>query len=176
VSGAAKDPKVKQRRLLVRAALVLVYAGLIGLVFVVGKGHTLIIDNKDSDDGSVKAIESLTVSVDGQEPIDLMAGDRDMAKVRGQGHLVEITVKDGQKVQNRISVPLGEDVLLLSLPNLLAGVKPAVIPFVAKDVATPADDQGGNSNAFTSPDAPGTAPAVPGVPAVPPAPGAPAAP
>jgi hypothetical protein len=150
MSGTALDPKVRRRRLLVRAALVLVYAGLMGLVFVRGKGHT---------------IQTLTVSVDGQEPIDLAAGERDQAKVQGQGHRVVITVK-GQKVERRITVPLSEEMLLLSLPKLLAGVQPAVTPFVPPE-APPADDQQGQSNAFTSPADPN---ATPGAPSTPPAP------
>jgi len=166
------EPKVKSRRLAVRLGLVVVYAALIAGVFSFGKGHTIIIDNKDSEDGSIKAIESLSVSVDGQEPIDLSAGDRDMAKVRGQGHRVEVTVKDGQKVEKRISVPLTEDVLLLSLPKLLAG-QAAVIKFVPLEAVAPADE--GNNNAFTSPTDP-TAPAVPGAPAMPGAPAVPGAP
>jgi len=175
MSGAVMDPKTKKRRLVVRLALILVYAGLIWFVFVFGKGHTLIIDNKDSEDGSIKAIESLTVSVDGQEPIDLQAGDRDMAKIKGQSHRVEITVKDSQMVAHQIRVPLGEETLLVSLPKLLAG-QAAVIPFVPVDVAPAADDQGGNSNAFTAPDAAGATPAVPAVPGAPAAPAAPGAP
>ncbi|MGA2082176.1 MAG: DUF6672 family protein [Holophaga sp.] len=171
MSGAVIPPKVRTRRLIVRAALCVVYVCLVGLVFALGKGHTIILDNKDAEDGSVKAIESLSISVDGQEPIDLQAGDRDMAKVRGQGHKVEVTVMDGQKVENRIRVPLGEELVLLSIPKLMAGVKPAVVPFVPKEDATP-PDQGTNSNAFTSPDAnapaqPGGAPAQPGAPAAP---------
>jgi len=178
VSGATMDPKVQIRRRLVRGGLIVVYAALIGFVFTFGKGHTIIIDNKDAEDGSVKAFESVTVSVDGQDPIDLQGGDRDMAKVRGQGHTVEITLQGGQKTQTRIRVPLTEDMLLLSLPKLAAGQQPAVIPFVPKDIAPPADEQVGNSNAFTSPtdpaasgplDAP-VAPAAPGAPAVPAAP------
>jgi hypothetical protein len=165
MSGTALDPKVRRRRLLVRAALVLVYAGLMGLVFVRGKGHTILLDNKDSEDGAVQAIETLTVSVDGQEPIDLAAGERDQAKVQGQGHRVVITVK-GQKVERRITVPLSEEMLLLSLPKLLAGVQPAVTPFVPPE-APPADDQKGQSNAFTSPADPN---ATPGAPSTPPAP------
>ena len=170
MSGAVMDPKVKGRRLLVRIALGVVYVALLAFVFVFGKGHTLILDNKDSEDGSVKAIESLTVSVDGQEPIDLSAGDRDMAKVRGQGHRVDITAKDSQMVEHRITVPLSEDMLLLSLPKLLAGVNPAVIPFVAKDVAPPAGETTGNNNAFTSPTDPNAPPepnATPAGPATP---------
>ena len=169
MSGKQTDPRVRARRRLVRAACLVVYAGLIALVFNLGKGHTLILDNKDADDGSVKALESISVSVDGQDAIDLSAGDRDQAKVRGQGHVVEVTIKDGQKVTNRITVPLNKDMLLLSLPKLLAGAPDAVIPFVPKDIVPTAEDQQGNNNAYTSPDAP----ALPGAPAGPVAPVAP---
>jgi len=171
VIGSQQDLKTQRRRRLVRAACVLVYIGLIALVLNLGKGHTLILDNKDAEDGSVKALDSISVSVDGQDPTDLSAGDRDMAKVRGQGHVVDVTIKDGPKVTRRIHVPLGEDMLLLSLPKLLAG-QPAVSRFVPKDVAPTPEDQQGNNNAFTSPDAP----AVPGAPAAPVAPATPAVP
>jgi hypothetical protein len=175
MSGAVINPKTRSRRLIVRAALCVVYAGLAAVMFNYGKGHTLILDNKDAEDGSAKAIESLSISVDGQEPVDLQAGERDMAKIRGQGHKVEVTVKDGQKVENHITVPLTEDTLLLSIPKLMAGLKPAVIPFVPKEDVAPAD-QGSNNNAFTSPDpgnlaTPDTTPVPPGA-----TPGAPVAP
>ena len=143
MSGAVNHSNTKSRRLLVRLGLIVVYFGLMGFVFVTGKGHTLILDNKDSADGSIKAIESLSISVDGQDPIDLSAGDRDMAKIKGQGHKVEITVKDSQMVQHRITVPLKEETLLLSIPKLLAG-QPAVIPFVPLDVVPPAGETNGN--------------------------------
>ena len=172
------DPKVKSRRLAVRLGLVLVYAVFIWGVFSYGKGHTLFIDNKDSEDGSIKAAESLSVSVDGQEGIELAAGDRDMARIQGQSHRVVITLKDGQKVEKRITVPLNEDALLVSLPKLLAG-QPAVIKFVPLEAVAPADE--GNNNAFTSPTDPNAlvipgVPALPGAPAAPTKPGAPPAP
>jgi len=163
------NSNVRTRRRFVRAVLCVVYVALIAFVFVKGKGHTLILDNKDSDDGSVKAVESLSVSVDGQDPIDLSSGDRDMAKVRGQNHRVEITIQ-GQKSATRITVPLKEDVVLLSLPKLLAG-QPAVSKFVPK-VEAPSQDQSGNSNAFTAP----TSAAPSGASDAPVAPTAPAAP
>ena len=170
MSGIVVNEQTKRRRLFVRAGLVVVYAVLIGLVFNYGKGHTLILDNKDTDDGSVKALESVSISVDGADPIDLSAGDRDMvAKMRGQHHRVEITL-NGQKYQTKITLPLREDTLLLSVPRLVAG-QPGIEKFVPKEVAPPPDEQGGNSNAFTSPTDPNAA-AAPAAPAAP----APAAP
>jgi hypothetical protein len=159
MSGVAGNERIKRRRLFVRAALGVVYVLAIGMVFVWGKGHTLILDNKDTDDGSVKALESVSISVDGQEGTDLSSGDRDMAKVRGQRHWVEITL-NGQKYRTWITLPLTEDTLLLSVPRLVAG-RPGIETFVPKDVAPTADETTGNSNAFTSPGDPNTA-AMPG--------------
>ncbi len=172
MSNGKLEPGVKSRRLVVRCALIVVWAAFIAFVFTFGKGHTLILDNKDSDDGAVKAFESVTIAVDGQDPIDLQAGDRDMAKVRAQSHKVEVTVKDGQKVAKTITVPLKEDVLLVSIPKLMAGAQDAVIPFVPKDVAIPPED----SQSISNTPADTTVPAAPGAPAAPAAPGAPAKP
>jgi hypothetical protein len=176
MNGIVMNEQVKRRRLFVRAALCVVYVIAIGLVFNYGKGHVLILDNKDTEDGTVKALESVSISVDGQDATDLSSGDRDMAKVRGQHHQVEITI-NGQKYQTKITLPLREDTLLLSVPRLVAG-QPAIEKFVPKDVAPAADDNSGNSNAFTSPSAdPASGGAMPGAaPATPAAPGAPGAP
>ena len=126
------DPKLKIRRLAVRAGLLVVYVALMCVAFIFGKGHTVLLDNKDSQDGTVKAIESMTVSVNGGEPIEFMGGDRDMAKVRAQWHTIKVDI-NGQVVEKKFTVPLGADMVLLSIPKLLAGVEPAVVPFVPEN-------------------------------------------
>lgn len=151
----------KSRRTLVRAALLVVYAAIMMAAFIFGKGHTILLDNKDSEDGSIKAFENVTVSVDGQEPMEFASGDRDMAKVHSQWHTVKL-VSNGQTTEKKITVPIGTDMLLLSIPKLAAGVEPAVIPFVPKDQPKPADDSAGNNNSFTSPGGPTDAPVIPG--------------
>jgi hypothetical protein len=167
---SANEPKTMTRRLLVRGSLIVVYLGIMMMAFVFGKGHTILLDNKDSGDGSVKAFENVTVTVDGQEPTELASGDRDMAKVRAQWHTIKLDI-NGQIVEKKITVPLGTNVLLLSLPKLVAGVEPAIIPFVAADEPPPpVDPNAGNSNEFTSPGGVPEPPAVPGAPAVPAAP------
>ena len=164
MSGNVIDSGLKTRRLIVRGILLLVYGALIGLSLVLGKGHTVLLDNKDSEDGAVKAIESLTVSVDGQDPMEFMSGDRDMTKVRSQWHTLVVDV-NGQKTEKKFKVPLGEGMVLLSIPKLLAGVEPAVIPFVPQDEPVPPGEPTGNDNQFTSPggtpEPPTAAPAAP---------------
>ena len=56
---------------------------------------------------------------------------------------------------------MGEEMLLLSVPKLAAGIEPAVIPFVAPQAAPP-EEGAGESNAFTSPGGTGEMQMAPG--------------
>jgi hypothetical protein len=149
------------RRTAVRVGLVIVYVGLVALTFVSGKGHTILVDNKAAADGSAPAVDGVMVSVDGQEPLEMYAGDRDMAKVKGQSHRVSVeAVAGGKKIERAIRLPMDDDMVLLSVPKLVAGVEPFIERFTPLDAAPPpAGEAVGNVNAFTAPDA---APAVPG--------------
>jgi len=150
MSDAVVKGKRSPRRLLVRLGLVAVYIFAVGLVFVLGKGHTLIVDNKDAADASYKADDGITVSIDRAEGLELYKGDRVLAKLKGQEHSVTVEKIDGEKKQYRIKLPLTEDLLILSVPKLMAGIEPAVEVFVNVQEA-PKGDEVGNSNAFTSP-------------------------
>ena len=140
--------------LFIRFILVVAYLGLLFFSFLSGKGHTLIIDNRNSADGSVLAIDGVLVSIDGSEVLELYGGDRDMLKVKGQTLLVKMEIPGtGQKIEKRISVPLMEEMLLLSVPKLLSGAEPSVEVFIPLDTAPAADEGIGNVNSYTSPDA-----------------------
>ncbi len=149
------DTKTMIRRLAIRLALVVVYAGLVLLTFVLGKGHSLIIDNKDLADGSLTAaMDGNMVSIDGGEASELYPGDRIMETVKGQSHTVAIEdMSGGNRVERRITLPLGQDMLLVSIPKLIAGVAPAVEVFVPVNVAPPSESEAESKNEFTSPDA-----------------------
>lgn len=160
MSGAQNPSNVKSRRMFVRAGLLVVYVAVMALAFNLGKGHTVLLDNKDSEDGSVKAIESMTVSVNGGEPIEFMSGDRDIAKVRAQWHTIKIDI-NGQVVEKKFTVPLGQDMVLLSIPKLLAGQEPAVVPFVVENEPPPPEEPAVEDPAATTPEATAPAPAAP---------------
>jgi hypothetical protein len=154
MSESAVDRKAALRRLLVRAGLVAVYVALVGIVFVLGKGHTLLIDNKDIVNGSRTAIDGVLVSVDGREALELYAGDRDMVLLKGQRHRVSVEpISGGDKVERVFSLPIDTDMLLLSVPKLVGGQEPYIETFVQRDQPRPADEPVGDNNAFTSPDA-----------------------
>jgi hypothetical protein len=155
VSAGIVDRKVARRRFAVRAGLIAVYILAVGAVFVLGKSHTLLIDNKDLADGSGTAIDGVLVSVDGREPLELYKGDRDMVKLKGQRHRVSIEpIMGGDKVEASIELPIDSDMLLLSVPKLAGKQGSFIEPFVPRDQPRPADEEVGNTNAFTSPDAP----------------------
>ncbi len=152
MSGTSTDPRTSRRRLAVRAALFAAAIGLAALAFVTGKGHTLLIDNKDAEDGSVRAIDGVMVSVDRQEALELYGGDRDKAAVMGQVHTVSMEIiADGTKITKKVRLPIGKEMLLLSVPKLAAGLEPSVIPFVAAETVVTPEEGAGESNAFTSP-------------------------
>jgi len=151
VSGTTKGPRLTARRLAVRLALAAVFVGLAFLAFVLGKGHTILVDNKDAEDGSVQAFDGVMVTIDRQEPLEMYLGDRLAAAVMGQSHTVTIEdINTGTKIERRIRLPLDEEMLLLSVPKLAAGQEPAVVVFVAPESA-PVEEGAGESNAFTSP-------------------------
>ena len=141
------------RRLAVRAALVAAYMGLLGLVLTLGKGHTILMDNKDAEDGSVKAFESMTVSVDGQEALEFLAGDRDQAVVRSQWHTIRIEA-GGKTIVKKLSIPLMQNMVLLSIPKLAAGVEPALVPFVPLEEAPGPDESTSEAGGAAAPPAP----------------------
>lgn len=149
----------RMRRLLVRSGLLAAYVALTALAFVLGKGHTILLDNKDTE--GVRAIDGLVISINGGEPIELYPGDRDKAVVQGQRHRVAVETLDGKKIERTLRLPIGDDMLLLSIPRLVAGRQPILTPFVPLDSAPPPDEPVGNVNEFIAPGAPLREPEAP---------------
>jgi hypothetical protein len=88
------------------------------------------------------------VSVNGGEELELYRGDRDKATVQGRSMRVRLEVfADGTVVEKRLRLPLGQDMLLLSLPSLLAGSEPALVPVVPAAASAPVEEE-----AFSSED------------------------
>lgn len=139
MSDAQKTRKagVPLRRTIVRLVLILIYAGVMALVFVGGKGHTLLVDNKDVPGTDLKAYSLVTITVDNQKPSDETRGDRDMFKIAGQKHRIVLAVPgDPNKIVRYITVPMGTDIVLISIPKLAAGQDP-FLTFVPAEAVTP---------------------------------------
>lgn len=121
------------KKLLIRLALVAVYIGLLALMLITGKQHTILIDNKDAEDSSYQAVAGMSVQIDRMESAEYYPDDRDMAVVKGQAHKIKIEIfSEGKIIEKSFKVPYGQSMVLLSVPKMLANLEPWLEPFVVE--------------------------------------------
>jgi hypothetical protein len=121
------------KRIMIRSALALLYVALLALMLVTGKRHTILIDNKADPNGAYGAINGMSVQIDTLESAEYYPGDRDKAVVKGQRHHIKIELFDDEKVIERdFRLPLNQDMVLLSVPKLVAGIEPYIEPFTVQ--------------------------------------------
>lgn len=124
---------VPTRRLLVRGGVLIVYLTLTAFVFVSGRGHTVLLDNKTAADESSQAFSLVKVYVGGEDGLELMPRDRDKVIVRGQRQVIRIETRETAKVTEKtMRIPLGVDTVLVSIPKMAAGIEPFWEPFVVE--------------------------------------------
>ena len=157
----------KTKKLLIRAMLLVVYVGLLALMLLTGKQHTILIDNKDAEDGSYLGVSGMAVQIDRLESAEYYPGDRDMAIVKGQKHKIKVEVfSEGKTIEKNFTVPYGQGMLLLSVPKMLANIEPWMEPFVVEQ-EQPAEGEtnlsGSMSFGADSPITPDEVPVVPPV-------------
>lgn len=132
-----------KRRLLFRlgavAALVLIAVAM----FIVGRGHTLYLDNKTLEHGgqSYPAAYRVQVQSGGTEVAKLGKRERGMQTWIGQNYrmVLDVTQEKGGEVKSypfQLKLPHGLDGIVLNLPALLAGLPEEVymsefVPLVA---------------------------------------------
>ena len=115
------------RRNGIRTVLVLLLVGLGVVLFALGKEHQVFLDNKALAVGGaeIPALEAVRVTVDGGEPLEFAADDRDVAQTRGLRANLKLEVLDGngnvtKTVERSVSFSF-EDRVMLSLPVLVQG-------------------------------------------------------
>ena len=116
---------VKQRRLLIRFALVVVWIVLGITLFLLNRGHTILLDNRNLTSPELRAPDMITVSVNKIKPIELFRGDRDIVEVGGGKHRILVEFSDGQPpFETQFTLPLGPDMFILSIPKMINGIEP----------------------------------------------------
>lgn len=119
-----------KRPLIVKISLAVVYVTLAVLMFITGRSHTVLIDNRGAEDGSYSAIKSMTVTVNNNAPSEFMKGDRDKFTIKGQTLKIKVESFDGKiNDEYKLSLPLKQDSVLVSIPKLVAGHEDAMVPF-----------------------------------------------
>ena len=121
---------MKGKTLLIRLAAVALCVVLGAVMMVVGRGHTIYLDNKTLEDyqgQEYKSFEKVVISVKGEEDIKLAKRERDMATCLGQSfHMtLEVTEKKGDQPRVEeidLKLPYSMDGIIVNLPALLAGL------------------------------------------------------
>ncbi|MCX7655425.1 MAG: hypothetical protein N2Z76_02745 [Treponemataceae bacterium] len=130
------------RRFIMRAVLVCGWIALGAYIFVTYRAHTLLLDNKGIPGKGLAALSQVRIQIDTQKPIELGPNERDKITVVGRKHRVVITGKEQitPLVEKDITLEIGPDMYLLSLPALVAGAEDAITPFV-QQVVQPKEEE-----------------------------------
>ena len=141
----------KKRAILIRAAAIAFLLLLAGAMFLIGRGHTIYLDNKtlEYNGETYSAFQRARVSVGGEEVAKLGKRERGMATCIGQSFqmTLEITAKKGDEpVVYPISLhlPYGMDGIVINLPALLAGLPEGAyqsefVPLIPEESPTESD-------------------------------------
>jgi hypothetical protein len=114
----------------IKGIICVCYLVLAILMFVTGRTHTLLMDNKGNQDGSYSAINGMKVVIDDTVSEELLKNDRVKVTVKGQKVKLLVQSFDGSIHQEfSLSIPLSQDTVLVSIPKLIAGIEPAMEPF-----------------------------------------------
>ena len=125
-----KGLDVRKRRLLIRLALVIIWIGLGVLLFVLNRGHSILLDNRNVAAPELAAPDMIKVTVDKVKPLEFFRGDRDIVEVGGGRHRISVEFIDGRpSFEARFSLPLGPDMFILSIPKMINGVEPYIEVF-----------------------------------------------
>ena len=120
---------MKARRLIIRIAAVVVLV-VIGIIMsIVGRGHTIYLDNKtlEYEGNTYKAPYKVTVYVDGEQLAKLYDKERGSATCLGQTFTVTLEImesKGGSEETQTYKIPLPKnmDGIIINIPGYLAGL------------------------------------------------------
>jgi hypothetical protein len=121
---------ITKRRSIIRLALIAAWISLGILLFVLNRGHSLLVDNKNVESPSLRAPDMITVIVNKGKPLEFFRGDRDLFKVVGGKHRISVEFSDGTPpFETSFTLPLGPDMFLLSVPKMINGIEPYIEVF-----------------------------------------------
>ena len=120
---------MKARRLIIRIAAVVVLV-VIGIIMsIVGRGHTIYLDNKtlEYEGNTYKAPYKVTVYVDGEQLTKPYDKERGSATCLGQTFTVTLEImesKGGSEETQTYKIPLPKnmDGIIINIPGYLAGL------------------------------------------------------
>lgn len=114
------------RRFYVRSIALVLLVLLFVVMFLIGKQHSVLIDNRNVEVNGIeyKALNIVEFYIDNEDGIELAKRDRDQVDVTGQSHKVKVVYTDSNwdeiELERKVKLPLNEDMLLFSIPAFIA--------------------------------------------------------
>ena len=119
----------KTSKILFRVGALVLILVIAALMFVIGRGHTVYLDNKtiEYNGQTYNADYQITIMKDGQKLTDLRKTERGMSVNIGQNMKLTLRIKqtiDGNEETKdvRIKLPYSMDNIIINLPAYLAGL------------------------------------------------------
>ena len=120
---------MNKRKLLFRVGAILIILVIAACMFVIGRGHTVYFDNKETsyNGQTIEPFYKVTVTVGDQKPAKLSKGDRGMADIMGQKLTMTLEITDAEGDQPHahkvsMSVPYNMDGIMINIPALMQGL------------------------------------------------------
>ena len=120
---------MNKRKLLLRVGAILIILVIAACMFVIGRGHTVYFDNKETsyNGQTIEPFYKVTVTVGDQKPAKLSKGDRGMADIMGQKLTMTLEITDAEGDQPHahkvsMSVPYNMDGIMINVPALMQGL------------------------------------------------------
>ncbi len=114
------------RKTWIRLAAIVVILAFAVFLFLIGRQHTVLVDNKTLtvNGTEVKALQLVEVQVNKLDALELAARDRDKFEVTGQTHKVTVVYTDSNweehEITRKFKVPLMQDMVMILVPVLVA--------------------------------------------------------
>ena len=139
-----------KRKWIIRGCALLVILAIAALMFLVGRGHTVYIDNKtlEFNGQTADALQRVEVWVGGERLSKLGKRERTMSTVIGSNFEMKLinTVNKGDEPTEeivKISLPYGWDGIVVNVPGYLAGLPQEawMTEFIAEPEPVTAEDE-----------------------------------
>ena len=137
----------KLRKLLFRVGAVLLLVLIAGIMFIVGRGHTVYLDNKtlEYNGETYSALYKIEVVKDGETLTKLGKRERGMATNIGQNFEITLRITKEKKGTEetrdiRLKLPYSMDGIIINLPGYLADLPEEA--YLSEFISAPEPDTG----------------------------------
>jgi hypothetical protein len=151
--GTARRGGKIRRHLIIWGLILALWVALGAVLFVVYRGHTLLVDNRNVEDPAIRAPDLITVSIDQGWGMEFFRGDRDRYILRGSDHRIRIEFSDGRPpFESAFTLPLKDDMYLLSIPKMLEGAPFLEVFVTEREGPLPDEEDAGSPTETEFPD------------------------